>query len=68
MIKRLNLTSCDFDLEGEHPVLGTVTLGNLLATWVVHDLNHTDQIAKTLAKRYREAVGPWRQNLAILDR
>ncbi len=67
-VKRFNLTPCDFDLQGEHPVLGTVSLGNLLATWVVHDLNHTGQIVKTLAKRYREAVGPWRQNLAILDR
>ena len=52
---------------GEHPVLGTVTLGQLLSTWVVHDLNHTHQVLKTLAKRHSEAVGPWRTNLAIID-
>jgi len=67
LLRTFNLKSGDFDRRGLHPVLGTVTLGQLLATWVVHDLNHIHQIAKTLAKRYRDTVGPWRQNLAILD-
>ncbi len=67
-LKSLNLKTDDYTRQGEHPVLGTVTLRQLLAAWVVHDLNHMDQIGKTLAKRYREAVGPWRRNLAILDR
>ena len=62
----LRLNPADYDREGEHPVLGTVNLRQLLATWVVHDLNHLHQIAKTLAKRYRDAVGPWRTALAIL--
>ena len=66
-LRKLNLTSADFDRQAEHPVLGTVSLRQLLATWVVHDLNHLHQIAKSLAKRHREAVGPWRPNLAILD-
>jgi hypothetical protein len=44
-----------------------VTLGQLLATWVVHDLNHTGQIVKAMAKQYTDAVGPWRENLAIID-
>ncbi len=66
-LEGLGLTEADFDREAEHPVLGTVNLRQLLATWVVHDMNHLHQIAKTLAKRYREAVGPWRPNLAILD-
>jgi len=52
---------------GRHPDLGEVTLGQLLATWAVHDLNHESQIVKTLAKRYREAVGPWRPNLGVVD-
>ncbi len=66
-LRDFELQQADFDRQGEHPVLGTVDLRQLLATWVVHDLNHLHQIAKTLAKRYREAVGPWRPNLAILD-
>jgi hypothetical protein len=66
-LQGLNLTQADLDREGEHPVLGVVHLRQLLATWVVHDMNHLHQIAKTLAKRYGESVGPWRPNLAILD-
>ena len=65
-LRGLKLKPADYDRDGEHPVLGTVNLRQLLATWVVHDLNHLHQIAKTLAKRYAELVGPWRPNLAIL--
>ena len=50
-----------------HPDFGQVTLGELLATWVVHDLNHLDQIVKTMAKQYSNAVGPWRAYLPIID-
>ncbi len=67
-LRSLDLRPGDYERQAEHPVLGMVNLRQLLATWVVHDLNHLDQIAKSLAKRYREAVGPWRPNLAILDR
>ena len=55
-------------LEGEHPELGKVTLGQLLATWVAHDLSHVAQTARVLAKQYRDAVGPWRAYLPVLDR
>ena len=55
-------------LQGEHPALGTVTLRQLLATWVAHDLGHVAQIARVLAKQYREEVGPWRAYLPVLDR
>ena len=62
-----NLGQDDYLRTGEHPSLGTVTLGQLLATWVVHDLNHTYQILKTLAKLQITAVGPWRKFLGILE-
>ena len=62
------LTDVQLALEGEHPELGPVTLRNLLATWVAHDLNHLGQIARVMAKQYRDAVGPWRQYLPIMDR
>jgi hypothetical protein len=52
---------------GIHPTFGDVTLAQLLATWVVHDLNHLDQILKTMAKQYKEAIGPWREFLPIVD-
>jgi hypothetical protein len=57
----------DLRRQGRHADFGPVTLEQLLATWTVHDLNHETQIAKTLAKRYREAIGPWRTFLPIVD-
>ena len=53
---------------GTHPGLGRVTLGQLLAAWVVHDLGHLKQVARVMAHQYRDAVGPWRAYLTILDR
>lgn len=66
-MREFGLKPEDLDREGEHPVLGTVHLRQLIATWLVHDLNHLHQIAKSLAKRYGDAVGPWKKNLGILD-
>ena len=62
------LTSEQFALEGVHPAFGTVTLRQLLATWVTHDLGHIAQIARVMAKQYREAIGPWRAYLPVVDR
>ena len=62
------LTGAQLALEGEHPVFGPVTLGQLLATWVTHDLGHIVQTARVMAKQYRDAVGPWRAYLPVLDR
>jgi hypothetical protein len=62
------LTREDLEREGEHPAFGRVTLGQLLATWVAHDLSHLAQIARVMAKQQREAVGPWRAYLPIMDR
>lgn len=66
-LRDFHLTPEDYRRTAEHPLLGTVTLAQLLATWVVHDLNHTHQVLKSLAKLHIAAVGPWRQYLAILD-
>jgi hypothetical protein len=43
-----------------------VTLRQLLAAWVVHDLGHLAQTARVLAKQYREEVGPWVAYLPVL--
>jgi len=61
------LTDTELALEGEHPEFGPVTLRQLLATWVAHDLGHVAQTARVMAKQYREAVGPWRAYLPILN-
>lgn len=67
-LRSLELGEEDLDRPGRHPALGDVTLRQHLASWVVHDLGHLAQIARVMAKRYRDAVGPWRAYLPILDR
>lgn len=64
----LALSPSQLALQGRHPELGTVTLGQLLATWVVHDLNHIAQVLRVMSTRYQAVVGPWRQYLGILNR
>jgi len=51
---------------GIHPAFGEVSLRQLLATWTVHDLNHIAQIARVMAKQYKDAVGPWVEYLRVL--
>jgi len=62
------LSDDQLSLEGVHPAFGAVTLRQLLATWVAHDLGHIAQAARVLAKQYRDAVGPWREYLPVMDR
>lgn len=64
----LGLGPAQLALPGRHPELGPVTLGQLLATWVVHDLNHVAQVARVMSARYATAVGPWKTYLGILNR
>ena len=63
---RLEITPEQLALQGRHPALGEVTLEQLLATWIVHDLNHIRQIVTHMAKQYDAEVGPWKEYLSIL--
>jgi len=65
-LRSWNLTEEQLELRGEHPSLGPVTLRQLLAAWVVHDLGHIAQVARVMAKQYRAEVGPWVQYLPVL--
>ena len=62
----MKLTEEDLNRRGLHPQLGAVTLGQLLATWVTHDLDHVAQVVRTMAKVYTEATGPWIAYVSIL--
>jgi hypothetical protein len=62
-----HLSEAELDLRGQHPTLGSVTLRELLATWVVHDLGHIAQVSRVMAKRYAADVGPWKQFLPVLS-
>jgi hypothetical protein len=61
-----HLDTSQLDLPGEHPTLGPVTLRQLLAAWVVHDLGHVAQVARVMAKQYSHEVGPWVPFLPVL--
>jgi hypothetical protein len=67
-LRALRLTPEKLERRGTHPALGGVTLRQLIAAWVVHDLNHLHQIAKAMAFQYRDDVGPWREYLSLLPR
>lgn len=66
-LRDLGLRERDLDRRGKHPALGPVTVRELLATWVAHDLDHVMQIARVLAYRYRDTVGPWRVYLRVIN-
>jgi hypothetical protein len=66
-LRALNLRQEDLERRGRHPALGVVTLSELLATWAAHDLTHLRQISRVMAHQYREAVGPWRACLGVLQ-
>lgn len=65
-LHQMKLTAEDLVREGTHSALGDVRLSELLAAWVVHDLNHIHQIAQTMARQYGGAVGAWREFLDVL--
>ncbi len=67
-LAQLQITSEKLQQRGTHPELGPVTLRQLLATWVLHDLSHLAQIARVMSKQYAEAVGPWQVYFPILSR
>ena len=68
ILRGWHVSESQLELQGVHPAFGAVTLRQLLATWVAHDLGHIAQTSRVMAKRYRDAVGPWRAYLPVMDR
>lgn len=66
-LRELRLSTSDLDRRGTHPEFGPVTLAQHLSTWVVHDLDHVMQISRVMARLYRDAVGPWRKYLRVVN-
>lgn len=66
LLQSMDLTNEALDRTGIHPMLGAVTLRQLLASWVVHDLTHIHQLSRVMAKQYNEAIGPWKQFMGVL--
>jgi DinB superfamily len=65
-LEAMHLTAAELERRGRHPELGVVTLSQLFATWVVHDLGHIAQVVRVMAKQYGDEVGQWRAYLPIL--
>jgi hypothetical protein len=65
-LRALNLTDVQLQLVGTHPAFGAVTARQLLSTWTAHDMAHTLQISRTMARRFRSDVGPWAQFLSVM--
>ena len=65
-LRAMNLTSEQLELNGRHPALGVVSARQLMATWTAHDLGHTVQISRVMAKRYKLEVGPWAEYLSVM--
>ena len=67
VLNNLNLEEKDLNKKGIHPEFGNVTLKQLLSTWVVHDLSHIRQIARVMAKQYKNEIGPWEKYLRVIN-
>jgi hypothetical protein len=65
-LRAMNLTPEQLERNGRHPALGLVTARQLVATWTAHDLGHTVQIGRVMAKRYKLEVGPWAEYLSVM--
>jgi len=65
-IDGLRLTADEARLEGLHPLLGPVTIEQLLASWICHDLTHIHQIARILARCHAPYAGPFAQFMSVL--
>ena len=66
-LQAMGLTDADLERRGQHPELGIVTMRQLLATWMAHDLDHVVQVSRVLARQYSDEVGPWRAYLRIIS-
>jgi len=66
-LRALRLGPQELARRGKHPALGVVTLSQLLAAWVGHDLTHVHQLSRVMAHQYREATGPWSEYLGVLQ-
>jgi uncharacterized damage-inducible protein DinB len=66
-LETLRISPPHLRLLGEHPELGPVTLEQLLACWVTHDMAHVAQISRLLTRSFGRDVGPWKKYFSLLN-
>lgn len=57
----------DLSRRAIHSEIGEITLANLLAEWVIHDLGHIRQLVVAAAQPFLPATGPWRPGYKHLE-
>ncbi|MCK6616814.1 MAG: DinB family protein [Cyclobacteriaceae bacterium] len=62
-----NLQESDFAKTAMHPELGEVNLQHIISTWTTHDLSHIAQIARVIAKQYKDFIGGFRKYQRVLN-
>jgi len=62
----LHISERDLGRTGEHPEFGSVTLGQLIATWATHDIGHLAQISRIVTRYFGRGVGPWAAYFSLL--
>jgi uncharacterized damage-inducible protein DinB len=62
----LGLQPDSFQRRGVHPEFGSVTLEQLLATWMTHDFAHLTQVSRVLTRHYGQWIGPWKAYFSAL--
>ncbi|WP_026462519.1 DinB family protein [Adhaeribacter aquaticus] len=66
-LKKLSSDESSLQKTAMHPKVGEVSLQQLIATWVTHDLSHITQISRVMARQQKEQVGPFEVFLKILN-
>jgi len=66
LLRSWNLSDADLEMTGTHPVFGTVTMRQLLSTWVAHDFDHLQQVSRVMGRQFAEDVGPWAAYLRVV--
>jgi uncharacterized damage-inducible protein DinB len=64
-LESLHLDQKDLNRSRTEEGFGSQTVGNLLATWVAHDLYHTGQIFKSFSAPYIDRIGPYQKYLNL---
>ncbi|MCL6445201.1 MAG: DinB family protein [Alicyclobacillus sp.] len=67
-LKEYAQSELPLERTGYHPDIGNVKVGELLSTWVAHDLAHIIQISRVMVRRYNSDVGPFKQFLSVLSK
>ncbi len=65
-IRRLQIQLSNLNVTEDFSIWGKLSVKELMASWMVHDLSHIAKISRIMANRYETEVGKWSQHLDIL--